>query len=328
MFFPLLLVRIYFGFSSNRVIFCWARLELNIISVLPLLVVSNGLMGTEVAIKYLLIQAWGSRIFLWSAFLRPTFALISRRALTLALGLKLGAAPMHLWFIRVVRSSSWELIFILSTLQKVLPTYFLSIFSTQILGVLVIIRAIIASLGVFNSSTVKAILGYSSVFTVSWVLRAVQAGRLNWAIYLIIYGVRLAVFLYLVSSYRIFRVSQMGRVKISLFSKLSLFITLVAIGGLPPLVSFWAKLLVLSDLLNRGLRNLSLILVIRAVWILAIYVRIGLSILLLETLDKIRFKVENSVSLLIIRLLAAILPIVLTILPVGVKHIKFWFLRV
>lgn len=99
-----MIVRIYLGISSRSVFFSWVRLEINILSVLPLLRFSFSLVGAETALKYLLVQAWGSRVFLWGVLSGSGYLLRREAVIIVALRFKLGVAPMHLWFVRVVRS--------------------------------------------------------------------------------------------------------------------------------------------------------------------------------------------------------------------------------
>lgn len=63
-FFPLLLLRILFLLRRKNVFFIWVRIELNMLRVLPLLGARREGYQAEVVLKYFLVQAWGSLIFI------------------------------------------------------------------------------------------------------------------------------------------------------------------------------------------------------------------------------------------------------------------------
>lgn len=126
LFFPVLFMRIYLGVRASRLIYCWLRLELNMLRVLPMIVMGDSLAAPRGGLKYFLIQACGSRIFLFRVLYRSRGRAVALLT-SLALGLKLGVAPMHLWFIRVLRYRSYEVLVLLSTVQKILPLYLLSL---------------------------------------------------------------------------------------------------------------------------------------------------------------------------------------------------------
>ena len=65
------------------------------VRVLPLLRFERGPYGGEVRIKYFLVQAWGSALFL-SGFLLGQFVDLGAYLVSFALIMKLGAAPLHL----------------------------------------------------------------------------------------------------------------------------------------------------------------------------------------------------------------------------------------
>lgn len=56
-----------------------------------------------------------------AGFLFGQFRRIGAPLVVLALLIKLGAAPLHLWFIRVLRLRRLETLVLLSTVQKVIP---------------------------------------------------------------------------------------------------------------------------------------------------------------------------------------------------------------
>lgn len=134
--------------------------------MLPLLRLEKGPYGGEVRIKYFLVQAWGSAVFL-SGFLVVQFSGVGIVLISLALLIKLGAAPLHLWFIRILRLRRPEILVLLSTIQKVIPLALLQ--QTSSYSGLVVLRvwtgALVAGWGAFNHTSLHVVLAYSSIFT-------------------------------------------------------------------------------------------------------------------------------------------------------------------
>ena len=261
---------------AARVLMLWVALELNIVRVLPLLRFERGPYGGEVRIKYFLVQAWGSALFL-AGFLFGQFRRIGAPLVVLALLIKLGAAPLHLWFIRVLRLRRLETLVLLSTVQKVIPLLLLQHIGGR--GSLVVASAmgsaLVAGWGAFNHSGLRVVLAYSSIFSVAWCLRAFLGASWLWLTYLGVYAVRLVVFVRACATKNLTRLTQLylfsGVVRGALF----VFFSMASIGGLPPMASFWVKLAVLDSLTSRGNFGLAALLLGGSVWILYLYIRVA-----------------------------------------------------
>lgn len=238
---------------------------------MPLLRFRRGKLDREVAIKYFLTQAWASAMFLLG-LLGLQLSLTSE-LVEVAMLLKLGAAPLHLWFIRVLRKTSLENLFLLSTVQKILPLYMLQWVGVgYIRRMAVILSAVLAGWGVFNHTSVRAIFAYSSVFTVAWCVAGTREGMFLWMRYLGVYTVSLAVLLVAVRGVTegtigiLFSSARLG------YFKLALFLGLATLGGLPPLAGFWVKVLLLNALLTGQVFTRGVLLA-GALWTLYMYMR-------------------------------------------------------
>ena len=329
LFFPVLIRTIYIRSSASSILFIWAALELNIISVLPLLRLENSVFRTEVRIKYFLVQALGSSVLLLGAFLRQT----SRPALSLvelALVLKLGAGPLHLWLVRVMRLCTLEILFLLSTFQKVIPLITMQALGTRIISFRVAaISSIVAGWGVFNHRRLRAILAYSSVFTVAWCIRRTGIIVWNWLVYLGVYTLSLVIFILHVRAIALTTISHLQLASTRFSVRLSLFLILGTIGGLPPLSGFWIKVVILSSLFERGDFFLGIILLGRSIWILYIYIRVRFLRVRLRQTSRVWGQRRRD-RLFRVLVLGSLLPVFILIslfYTRGCKHIKFWFLR-
>merc|ERR1711894_772892 len=114
-FYLLILISIILALRITSNLLLWIRLELNILRFLPIM------SSKESSIKYFLIQRWASVIFLMRFFF---FYIINNAfyiLINLSLFIKLGMRPFHSWFISILKTSSLNILFMLSRIQKIIP---------------------------------------------------------------------------------------------------------------------------------------------------------------------------------------------------------------
>lgn len=220
-------------------------LELNIISFVPILSSSNWFQETEATLKYLLFQALGSRLIL--------IRIIDLHIYTLALfGLliKLGAAPFHFWFPSVIKSSSWLNALILITWQKIAPLILIisSFRNThpQIISLIGILNALLGGLSGLNQTHLRALLAYSSIGHIGWIITVSLMSPFTSILYLTFY-----IFI----SIPIIWASFLSNIQSIKFSNkprpyifyLTVLPCILSLRGLPPFIGFFPKLLALSS---------------------------------------------------------------------------------
>ena len=295
-------VRIYLIARRNNVILCWIRLELNILRVLPLIGGSNSFFNREESLKYFLVQSVASSqllfSYLLSQVLRTYWVLLW---LATILRIKLGAAPFHNWFISVLKRIRLVIIFVLSTIQKLLPIYLLQFIPSSVIKSYVFIRARVAALGRFNQLLIRKLLAYSSIILVAWIIRGIFLECLiNWVNYWGIYIIRLAVLLRLIKN-NFIRFQLISQASTHYSSKFCGLIALLGLGGVPPFRLFFIKIIFIRSLIRLGMTSLSLVLLLFSLWIIYFYVRLGLSIFLRMNRQKcLNFRLRLKGSLTII----------------------------
>jgi len=251
----------------------WARIELNIIRALPLLIARSEGFQSEVVLKYFLTQAWASLVFIWTMIsaLKLERALYTRGA-TLALLLKVGVAPLHLWFIRIIKTLDWKTFVIISTAQKVIPLYLLFLLQVRHLLKRRAFFCCIRVLSVGGLKLLKKVIAVSSVFRLAWLLVGGLRTSALWVIYLGIYTLGLIILTVRLEA-PIERLRLRRLKEVSWRAKLSVFLSLIVLAGLPPFVGFYGKVLVFSYGLGLGEGALCAALLGGAVWMMYIYVR-------------------------------------------------------
>ena len=86
-------------------------LEINRLSFIPLIIYSQFIMETERALKYFLVQAFGSGLLLFRVFFYimscyyPSYRAASLYIMVFSLIVKLGIVPFHFWLPHVIGGS-------------------------------------------------------------------------------------------------------------------------------------------------------------------------------------------------------------------------------
>lgn len=261
----------FIALSSPNWIVVWAGLEINLLSFIPLIIQAQSHNETEGAVKYFLTQALGSSLLLYGAslFYYSPYTNISSFAalslLTASLLIKIGAAPFHFWFPSVISILRWPLCFVLATWQKIAPLILASsaipIHSSNIFVFLGALGALIGGVGGLNQSQLRGLLAYSSIGHLGWIVRSFILGQPITIYYLLIYIlIRRSLFIIL----HTLKSNSRNTSSIFSFNPLRfsiIIIILLSLGGMPPLLGFIPKWIILEALVNGGFLLASFILI-------------------------------------------------------------------
>ena len=266
--FKLLLgIRVLMAYSRNSIILLWVCIELNILSFLPVLGASDN-KSLENRIKYFLVQRPGSMLFLIS--------LLGRRIrfklefmIRLAILLKLGRFPFHGWFLSMLTNSDIVIYTLLATVQKLIPLLVFSLSSSK--SILIWIISL-------NGLTVLFLIRYRIRFMKLMGLRSLN--RLNWMLVsrcTRINLIKLFFWAYLIILLNINCLFPSQRRpnssidSISFYEKILIFFSLLSLGGVPPLLGFIPKLLVIQILICLNRSSLMVVLIGGSIVILIFY---------------------------------------------------------
>lgn len=239
--------------SSSRWVICWVGLELSFLGAIPLFLRDTSFISLrkESVIKYFCVQALGRGLLMLGGilfYIDPRVRWHSQLIFIFSLFIKLGVFPMHFWVPRVAAGLNWIPIFILLGWQKIPPFALLvnildgAGWLSRIVLFLGGLRALTGSIIGLNQTSVRAILGSSSIVHTGWGCIGTIYGGL-W-IYLFIYCARLIILIYLFT------------IKESLLIGLGI----LRLRGLPPFIIFAGKWIVVKRVLFRGSRFLFLVL--------------------------------------------------------------------
>nr|AEZ78816.1 NADH dehydrogenase subunit 2 [Lissotriton italicus] len=279
--------------SSHHWFLAWMGLEINTLAIIPLMTKMHHPRAAESATKYFLTQATASALILFSttinAWTTGEWTIMNMTdhtptmILTIALAIKLGIAPFHLWLPDVLQGLNMLTCLILSTWQKLAPMALLILTShqlnTNLLIVMALMSAIIGGWGGLNQTQMRKIMAYSSIAHLGWMILVISfapnLALLNLFIYLILTS---SMFLMLMT----LNSTNVNKLSISWLKTptlaASMMATLMALGGLPPTSGFLPKWLILQEMTKHHLGTLSAIMAMSALLSLFFYLRLSYAI--------------------------------------------------
>nr|YP_009459829.1 NADH dehydrogenase subunit 2 [Longpotamon yangtsekiense]AUT14001.1 NADH dehydrogenase subunit 2 [Longpotamon yangtsekiense] len=287
LFFSTLMLGIFLSISSSTWFGVWVGLELNMMSFIPLITIKMNFYFSESALKYFLIQAMGSTMFVTASCIFLSFSQMSALILLTSLLLKLGSAPFHFWFPQVMSGLTWPQAIILMTLQKIGPMILISylvIYSPmmQIISFSAIISAIVGALGGLNTMHLQKMMAFSSINHMSWMLISITINDMFWTVYFFFYSIISSSIMILFNMFQTFTLSDLMKFnKKNPISILLIPLNLLSLGGLPPFAGFIPKWMLIQLLINNKLFFALIFLLSSALVTLYFYLRITIFFFLL-----------------------------------------------
>nr|YP_010222615.1 NADH dehydrogenase subunit 2 [Plautia lushanica]UCC46078.1 NADH dehydrogenase subunit 2 [Plautia lushanica] len=274
--------------SSNNWIGMWMGLELNMMSFIPIILSKINKSNSEAAMIYFLTQSISSMLLLSTIFLMLLFnnSMMTKTMtiiITVSILIKLGAAPFHKWMPDMMTKMNWNKCLLLMTWQKIAPLMMLSnLNNSNLLMNMSIIWSIgIGSLGGINQSSLRKMMGYSSINHLGWLL-AINKSMNLWIIYLIIYSLMNSMICQVFNKYKLYFINQMSSLNMTNMEKINMFIMMMSMGGLPPFIGFLPKWIVIQSMMNNKEFMMILFMIMFSLITLMYYIRIMTSMFLTQ----------------------------------------------
>nr|AAC62280.1 NADH dehydrogenase subunit 2 [Gambelia wislizenii] len=275
--------------SSHHWLLAWIGLEINTLAIIPIISKQHHPRSTEAATKYFLTQAAASALILFSSTINAwdtgTWNILSMTnqqaniLLTAALAMKLGLAPMHFWLPEVLQGSTMKTALIISTWQKLAPMalMYLTInnLSPTILLMMGLLSTTIGGWGGLNQTQLRKIMAYSSIAHLGWIA-AIGPMMTN------IMTLNLVIYITMTTSmFSMLLMTQSKTIQDTTMSwtssptaTITMMLTLLSLGGLPPLSGFMPKWLILEELTTQNLAPMATLLAITSLLSLFFYLRL------------------------------------------------------
>nr|YP_002970848.1 NADH dehydrogenase subunit 2 [Basiliscus vittatus]BAH70383.1 NADH dehydrogenase subunit 2 [Basiliscus vittatus] len=319
--------------TSYHWLMAWIGLEMNTLSILPIISKQHHPRATEAATKYFLTQAAASALILFSSTINAWNSGLwditqmtdttSNILLTSALAMKLGLAPMHFWLPEVLQGSTMKTALIISTWQKLAPMALMIMTANNLSPTILISMGILSTMvggwGGLNQTQTRKLMAYSSIAHLGW-MATISTIMTNIMI--------MNLLLYLTMTTSMFLMLIMSEAKTiqdtstswttSPTMSIMMMLTLLSLGGLPPLTGFLPKWLILEELTMQNMALTATIMALSSLLSLYFYLRITYTTALTTAPNTtpMKFKWRFKPTLTTI-LLTSTLPITLLSLPMA-----------
>nr|AVH86182.1 NADH dehydrogenase subunit 2 [Basiliscus plumifrons] len=276
--------------TSYHWLMAWIGLEMNTLSIIPIISKQHHPRATEAATKYFLTQAAASALILFSSTINAwksgTWDITqmtdttSNILLTSALAMKLGMAPMHFWLPEVLQGSTMKTALIITTWQKLAPMALMTLTANNLsmttLILMGLLSAMVGGWGGLNQTQTRKLMAYSSIAHLGW-MATISTMMTNIMI--------LNLFMYLAMTTSMFFMLILSKSNTiqdtatawttSPTTTLMMMLTLLSLGGLPPLTGFIPKWLILEELTMQNMTPTATILALSSLLSLYFYLRIA-----------------------------------------------------
>nr|ASN74440.1 NADH dehydrogenase subunit 2 [Armadillidium vulgare] len=311
MFFMGMLSGIWISIHSNSWFGVWAGLELNLICFIPF-IIQGDTVCSEPSVKYFLVQACASFLLFFSGVSMMNYMGMMKSLITVSLLLKLGAAPFYFWYLWVGSSLKWLQFLSLSTIQKISPLVLLFFSglnkgSEVMIYSSIIVGGVVGGIGGINEASLRKLLIYSSLNHMSWMMMPLVVENELWLVYFFFYCLMLMMVVWILYLLKLYYLNQMFSVSISWVAKLTLLVSFLSLGGLPPLLGFFPKFMVI-EMSSGSLMLFSLFfLIMSSVVTLFYYLRASLSVLMLDySKIKFNFTFSEKFSMILVMIMTMI----------------------
>nr|QNR01174.1 NADH dehydrogenase subunit 2 [Hapalogenys nigripinnis] len=294
---PYILATLLFGlglgttitFASSHWLLAWMGLEMNTLAIIPLMAQHHHPRAVEATTKYFLTQATAAAMLLFASTtnawlsgqweIQQTSHPLLVSIITLALALKVGLAPLHMWLPEVLQGLNLTTGLILSTWQKLAPFALLLQIqpnNSSLLILLGLTSTLVGGWGGLNQTQLRKILAYSSIAHLGWMILILQFCPPLTLLTLLTY------FIMTFSTFLVFKANESTNInslatswaKMPTLTSLAPLM-LLSLAGLPPLTGFMPKWLILQELTKQDLPLTATLAALTALLSLYFYLRLS-----------------------------------------------------
>nr|AKS27383.1 NADH dehydrogenase subunit 2 [Capra hircus] len=277
---------------SSHWLLIWIGFEMNMLAIIPIMMKKHNPRATEASTKYFLTQSTASMLLMMAIIINLMFSgqwtvtklfhPTASMLMTMALAMKLGMAPFHFWVPEVTQGIplssglillTWQKLAPMSVLYQILPSINLDLILT-----LSTLSIMIGGWGGLNQTQLRKIMAYSSIAHMGWMTAILPYNPTMMLLNLIIYITMTSTMflLFMANSTTTTLSLSLTWNKMPIMTTLVL-ITLLSMGGLPPLSGFVPKWMIIQEMTKNNSIILPTFMAITALLNLYFYMRLTYS---------------------------------------------------
>nr|AAL66835.1 NADH dehydrogenase subunit 2 [Naja nivea] len=246
----------------------WVCLEINTLSMIPIISKPHHPRATEAATKYYLTQTMASTTLLFAATTNamntsnwethittdPTTTTI----ITLTLMMKMAAAPFHFWLPEVAQGTTTLTALTILTWQKIAPLTIMLTTHNKMNQTLLLTSAMlsitIGGLGSLNQTQLRKLMAFSSIAHTGWILATMTIAPKISLLTFMVYTMTITPLLLSMNHTMTTTIKDMGTAwTTSPPLMMVMTLTALSLGGLPPLTGFMPKWLILNKMTSMNM---------------------------------------------------------------------------
>nr|BAN81972.1 NADH dehydrogenase subunit 2 [Sepia pharaonis] len=272
--------------SSPHWLTMWVGLELNLMGFLPLMNIKGKSLEAEASMKYFIIQSMSSSVLIMASLIlynynMSWYSMFNHKILStmmlLSLILKLGGAPLHFWLPNMTKQMTWLILFLILTWQKLAPLFMLTLISNlNVLILISLMSTLLGSIMILNQTNMQLIITYSSISHLGWMLSMIMINSSLTFIYFINYIIISMPLMNMLNNHTnnyTYTLTHKNKI-----NKLIIPSLILSLAGLPPLLGFLSKLLILISLMHMNFIIMTLLLFLGTLISLFFYLNLTLMV--------------------------------------------------
>nr|YP_009114003.1 NADH dehydrogenase subunit 2 [Protobothrops mangshanensis]AGS43687.1 NADH dehydrogenase subunit 2 [Protobothrops mangshanensis]ANG44782.1 NADH dehydrogenase subunit 2 [Protobothrops mangshanensis] len=275
--------------TTTHWLMAWVCLEINTLSMVPVISSPHHPRATEATTKYFLTQTLASMTILFATTMNAlntsnweiplTTETSTMKIITLALMMKMAAAPFHFWLPEVAQGATTLTTLVILTWQKIAPLTILVMnhnnTNLMILNSSAILSILIGGLGGLNQTQIRKLMAFSSIAHTGWILATIAlAPNISTLTFLIYTMTTTPIFLMLNASTTTTIKDMATMWATSPHLMLIMLLTTLSLAGLPPLTGFMPKWLILNKMTTLSLTTEATLMAMFSLPSLYVYIRL------------------------------------------------------
>nr|YP_010925015.1 NADH dehydrogenase subunit 2 [Raphicerus melanotis]WKD79694.1 NADH dehydrogenase subunit 2 [Raphicerus melanotis] len=274
---------------SSHWLLIWIGFEMNMLSIIPIMMNKHSPRATEASTKYFLTQSTASMLLMMAIIINLLFSgqwtvmklfnPMASMLMTMALAMKLGMAPFHFWVPEVTQGIplfpglillTWQKLAPMSVLYQISPSINLNLILT-----LSMLSIMVGGWGGLNQTQLRKIMAYSSIAHMGWMTAVLlynpSTTLLNLIIYIIMTSTMFMLFMVNSTTTTLSLSNTWNNTPIT---TVLILVTLLSMGGLPPLSGFMPKWMIIQELTKNDSIILPTLMAMTALLNLYFYMRL------------------------------------------------------
>nr|YP_009987492.1 NADH dehydrogenase subunit 2 [Bambusiphaga furca]QBZ37952.1 NADH dehydrogenase subunit 2 [Bambusiphaga furca] len=234
----------------NNWLFMWILMEINLFMFMPLM--SKNKINDQ-SIKYFIIQSFSSHLLMFSILMVSILMMPPKNSLIvmIALMMKTGMAPLHLWLPEIMNKMKWNECLMLASPLKIIPMILMSKFTSMKMVIIpMMLSLMMGCLSGLNQTCLKKMMAFSSIFNLAWMISSFMTSKKVMLLFMMIYtSLNFKIMMF----FKKMNIQYMNQInQLELKKKIKINMMILSLSGLPPMMGFFPKWMILKEMVMKS----------------------------------------------------------------------------